>query len=53
MKGGAAPLGIGLLTATLLGAVLAATAVAQETTGQITGRVVNGTAGVTAVAGTD
>ena len=53
MKGGAAPLGIGLLMAIALGAALAATAVAQETTGQITGRVVNGTAGVTAVVGTE
>lgn len=49
----AAPLGMGLLMAAALGAALAATAVGQETTGRIAGRVVNGTAGATAVEGTE
>ena len=53
MKGRVAPLGIGLLMAAVLGAALAATVSAQETTGQIAGRVVNGTAGARSVAGTE
>ena len=50
MRGRVVSLGIGLLMAAALGVVLAATAVAQETTGQIAGCVVNGTAGATGVA---
>ena len=53
MKGRVAPLGIGLLMATVLGAALAATVSAQESPGQIAGRVVNGTVGATSVAGTE
>ena len=42
MRGGATLLGIGLLTAAMLSAVLAAAAVAQETTGQILPRMGEG-----------
>ena len=53
MRGRVAPLGIGLLMAAVLGAVLTATVSTQEGAGQIAGRVVNGTAGAAGVADTE